>query len=261
METKSFECWTAIKGIDERTAQQHASYDHIWQCMYKRLIVAKVLITLICVSNGSVAMAAAATPFRTNSVCLWVRCCYFFITIPIVVPPVSYAYNVVCFSESCFLLVLSYGFEWASVSARWFVYDSSFGNMVISKCACVCRCRDIRLNWRMSCYFTNVTNLTRTRLVRQQYYKHFYSFSFVFFFRVSFIRVTIYWVSESVVCVLLLFVLLLNHDCMFARVWFSLPYFSLFSFSYRSLFRYLSPFSRLSFTFILSLCSFHHCAH
>lgn len=195
METKSFECWTAIKGIDDRTAQQHASYDRIWQCMYKRLIVAKVLITLICVSNGSVAMAAAATPFRTNSVCLWVRCCYFFITIPIVVPPVSYAYNVVCFSESCFLLVLSYGFEWASVSARWFVYDSSFGNMVISKCACVCRCRDIRLN------FTNVTNLTRTRLVRQQYYKHFYSFSFVFFAYLLFVWQFTEWVSPSCVVI------------------------------------------------------------
>lgn len=174
METKSFECRTTIKGIDERTAQQHEPYDRNWYCVYKRLIVAKVLITLICVSNGSVAMAAAPS--------LRVRCCYFLITMkPIVISPVSYSNTVICFSESCFLLVSSYGSEWASVCEcpmirlRQLIWKhGQFQNERVFAIAEL-------FGWigRMSGYMTNVTNLTRTPLVRRgHYFKYFYSFSF-----------------------------------------------------------------------------------
>lgn len=71
----------------------------------------------------------------------------------------------------------------------------------------------------ISSYISNVANLAN--LAHTQTYGKIIASLFIrlvlFCVRVSFIRVTIY-------CVLLLFllVLLLNHDCMFASVWFSL---------------------------------------
>lgn len=124
------------------------------------------------------------------------------ITIPIVFSSLSYLYDVVCyvFSESCFLSVLSYGFE--RVSKRVCLYDrmnrlrhliSKRGHS-LNECLCKCIIAYIIIHKfgrmvlnRGNHYFTlclNVTDLTRNQTyVRQPLLQvfSFYAFSFVSF--------------------------------------------------------------------------------
>lgn len=154
---------------------------------------------------------------------------------------IVYLYNVICFRKKLFLVSVKLWLwvsDWVCISLQY---------IRLNGVELVQPLFDI-----ISSYISNVANLAN--LAHTQTYGKIIASLFIrlvlFCVRVSFIRVTIY-------CVLLLFllVLLLNHDCMFASVWFSL----IRSHWVFLLHQHLSISQLfLLFFFTLTLCSFHH---
>lgn len=107
-----------------------------------------------------------------------------FITIPIGFTPLSHLCNAICFSESCFLLVLSYGFEWMSdlsvtrsmIRLRQFI--SKHGHWKI--CARVCVVTElVNVELYYQCDKSDSDANVRKHYITSS--KYFYSFSFALF--------------------------------------------------------------------------------